>query len=133
MKRTKRNWKIADQPFKSNHCIIQKPGHWFVDQFLSLREKWPYSEFFQSVFSRIRTEYTVFTYPVNIRIQSKCGKIRTRSTNKSTFYAVYIMKRLALNRLNVTSANNSYCLMWTSFKTWWTNFYSKIKITLKWN
>ena len=39
---------------------------------LTLREKCPYSEFFRSVFSRIRAEY------VSLRIQSKCGKIRTK-------------------------------------------------------
>ena len=50
----------------------------------SLREKCPYSEFFRSVFSRIRTEYGD-----KLRIQSKCGKIQTRKTpNMDTFYAV---------------------------------------------
>ena len=41
----------------------------------SLSEKYPYSEFFWSVFSRIRTEY---------------GEIWTRKTaNTDTFYAVF--------------------------------------------
>ena len=44
-----------------------------------LSEKCSYSEFFWSVFSRIRTEY-----------QSKCRKIRTRITpNTDIFYAVF--------------------------------------------
>ena len=46
---------------------------------LALREKYPYSELFWSVFSRIRTEY---------------GKIRTRITpNTDTFYAVLVLRR----------------------------------------
>ena len=50
----------------------------------TLREKCPYSEFFWSVFSRIRTEYGV-----SLRIQSECGKIRTRKTpNTDTFHVV---------------------------------------------
>ena len=54
----------------------------------SLRDKCAYSEFFQSVFSRIRTEYG------EIRsIQSECGKIRTRKTpNTDTFYAVVVYR-----------------------------------------
>ena len=53
-------------------------------QTLKLREKCPYSQLFWSAFSRIRTEYEV-----SLRIQSKCGKMRTRITpNTDTFYAV---------------------------------------------
>ena len=51
----------------------------------SMREKYPYSEDFWSVFSLIRrnTEYLSF------RIQSKRGKIRTRKTpHPYTFHAV---------------------------------------------
>ena len=52
---------------------------------ISLRKKYPYSELFRSVFSRIWTEYGV-----SLRIQSECGKIRTRKTpNADNFYAVY--------------------------------------------
>ena len=48
---------------------------------LSLREKWRYSEFFWSVFSRFRTEYRVLL----------C-EIRTRRTPKlDTYYAVNIV------------------------------------------
>ena len=48
----------------------------------TLREKHPYSEFFWSVFSRIRTEYG------EIRsIQSKCGKIRTRKYSVSEHFS----------------------------------------------
>ena len=49
-----------------------------------LREKYPYSEFFWSLFSRIRTEYGEI-----LRIQSKYWKIQTRKTpNTNTFLAV---------------------------------------------
>ena len=48
----------------------------------SLCEKSPKLEFFWSVFSHIWTE-------VSLRIQSKCGNIRTRKTpNTDTFHAV---------------------------------------------
>ena len=51
---------------------------------ISLRENCLYLEFFWSVFSRIWTEYGI-----SLRIQSKCGKIRTRkSSNTDTFHAV---------------------------------------------
>ena len=46
-----------------------------------------HSEFFWSVFSRIRTEYGEIS--VSHRIQSECGKIRTRKTlNTDTFHEV---------------------------------------------
>ena len=54
----------------------------------TLPEKCPYSEFFWPVFSRIRTEYGA---RVSVRIQSECGKIRTRkipNSNTGTFHAV---------------------------------------------
>ena len=56
---------------------------------LSLHEKCPYLEFFWSVLSRIRTEYgKILRIP--LRIQSECGKIRSRKTpNTDTFHAVY--------------------------------------------
>ena len=48
----------------------------------------PYSEFFWFVFSRIRTEHGDLRKK-SFRIQSKCGKIRTRKTpNTDTFCAV---------------------------------------------
>ena len=40
--------------------------------------KFPYSQFFWSVFSRIRTEYGDLL--VNLRIGSECGKIKTRNS-----------------------------------------------------
>ena len=56
-------------------------------QYDSLRKKCPYSELFWSLFSRIRTNTE--RYGVYLRIQSKCGKIRTRITpNTDTFRAV---------------------------------------------
>ena len=71
----------------------------FAALFYALREKCPYSELFWSAFSRIWTEYGeilhVFEYgeilPLSPRIQSECGKIRTRITpNTDTFYAVMV-------------------------------------------
>ena len=45
----------------------------------ALYEKYPLRSFFQSVFSRIRTETEI--YSVFFRIQSKCRKIRTRKNS----------------------------------------------------
>ena len=77
-----------------------------------MREKYPYSELLWSVFSRIWTEHgdilrisqsysdpyfpafglNMERYSVSLRIQSKCGKIRTRiSPNTDTFYAVRML------------------------------------------
>ena len=56
----------------------------------ALCKKCPYSELFWSAFSRIWTEYG--EYYVFLRIQSKCGKMRTRLTpNTDTFYADGVM------------------------------------------
>ena len=44
----------------------------------TLRENCPYSEFFWSVFFRIRR------YSISLCIQSKCGNIRTRKTHTNT-------------------------------------------------
>ena len=60
-----------------------------------LRKMCQNAEFFWSIFSRIRTEYGEI-----LRIQSKCGKIRTRKTPKghfsrsvfSGFYFLYPLK-----------------------------------------
>ena len=60
---------------------------------LTLRKKHPYSELFWSVFSRIRTEYRENW--VSLRIQSQCGKMRTRIIpNTGTFYSVWIFFHL---------------------------------------
>ena len=57
----------------------------------TLRQKCPYSEFFSSVFSRIRTEYGEI-----LNIQSEWEKIRTRKTpNMHTFHAVRKMQELS--------------------------------------
>ena len=51
----------------------------------------PYSEFFSSVLSRIRTESGEI-YGVSLRIQSECGKMWTRKTlNMDTFHAVLLL------------------------------------------
>ena len=56
--------------------------------YTSLRKKCPYSEFFWSVFSSIRTEYWE-RYGLSLRIQSEYGKIMTKKTpNMDTFHAV---------------------------------------------
>ena len=57
---------------------------------LPLREKCPYSELFWSVFPRIWNN--IERYGISLRIQSECGKIRTRITrNTNTFYAVLFL------------------------------------------
>ena len=54
---------------------------------ITLREKYPYSELFWSLFSRIWTEYWEILRIS--RIQSECRKMRTRITqNTVTLYAV---------------------------------------------
>ena len=54
---------------------------------LILCKKCPYPGFSRSVFSRIRTEYGPdFVF---LRLQSECGKMRTRKTsNMGAFYAL---------------------------------------------
>ena len=52
----------------------------------TLPKKCPYSEFFWSVFSRIRSKYGEIQ-----SIQSEYGKIRTKKTpNTDSFYAVLV-------------------------------------------
>ena len=59
--------------------------------YVSLRKKSPYSDLFWSVFFRIRTKYNTPKYSVSLRIQSECGKTRTRITpNADTFHAASI-------------------------------------------
>ena len=56
-----------------------------------LRKKHPYSKFFWSLFSRVRTEYG----DLNLHIQSRCGKIRTRKTlNTDNSYGVNVKVKL---------------------------------------
>ena len=59
----------------------------------TLREKRPYSKFFQSAFSRICTEYgEIF---ISVRVQFECGKMQTRKTpNMDTFHALVSKERL---------------------------------------
>ena len=56
---------------------------------VTAHEKCPYLEFFQSVFSRIRTEYgEMRSIEVSLRIQFEYRKIRTKKTpNTDTFHA----------------------------------------------
>ena len=63
----------------------------------SLLKACPYSEFFWSVFLRIRTEYGEIQSISPLRIQSECGKIRTRQTpNTDNFQAIYFVSIFAL-------------------------------------
>ena len=68
----------------------QSSGHYvFLTEYClrkySLREKYPYPELLWSVFFRIRTEYG----EISLRIQSICGKLRTRKTwNTDNFDAL---------------------------------------------
>ena len=67
--------------FKTYFPMLQSKAHFLQRSDLGhvLREKCPYSELFWCVFSCIRAD---------IRIQSKCGKMRTTITpNKDTFLA----------------------------------------------
>ena len=62
-----------------------------VDQLLSLRKKCLYSELFWSAFFSHFPAFGMNTerYDISLRIQFKCGKIRTRITlNTDTFCAV---------------------------------------------
>ena len=77
----------------------------FVSYVLSLRKKCSYSEF--SGPSLPVFELNAEIYPVTLRIQSKCGKIRTRKTaNTDTFYEVFVheglLKRTDLTDLRVS-------------------------------
>ena len=68
----------------------------------TLREKCLYSEFFWSVFPHIRTEYGKIR-----RIQSECGKIRSRKTpNTDTFHtiqALLLPKTISIKCIDVTT------------------------------
>ena len=66
----------------TSHLVITN----WIRQCISLRKKCPYSEFFWSIFSRIRTKYG--------EKRGKCWKIRTRKTpNTDTFHAVFDWKK----------------------------------------
>ena len=61
----------------------------------SQREKCSNTEFFLVVFSRIRTEYGV-----NLRIQSECGKMRTRKNSVFGHFS-RIVSQVTVNRCSV--------------------------------
>ena len=72
----------------------------------SLREKWPYSELFWSVFFRIRTEY---------------GEIRTRITpNTDTFYTVsfFVFYLPYVIIPVITSKRVNFIMMWPADVMW---------------
>ena len=68
----------------------------------------PYSEFFWSVFSFIRTEYGEI---LSLCIQSECGKILTRKTpNADIFHAVVHKSDIGVHRVSVWCViERGYC------------------------
>ena len=76
--------KLTENVTNDNNCIMQDSCNFSIKWIpVSLREKFPYSEFFWSVFSAFGLE------GVSRRIQSENGKKRTRNTpNTDDFYAV---------------------------------------------
>ena len=82
-----------------------------------MRNKYPDSELFWSVFSRLRMEN------VSLRIQSECGKIRTKiSLNMDTFYAVLMSA--------VSSSCTSVCSYELDIKV--TIYFHKFIVTHMW-
>ena len=84
----------------------------YIEWYISLCEKCPYSELFWSVFSRIRTEYgemrSISPYS---RIQYEFGKIRTTITpNTDTFYAMSTPLPILLKLIFSVSAYVMYKL-----------------------
>ena len=71
----------------------------FPDMTTPLREKYPYSELFWSVFSRIRTEYGV-----SLRIPSEFRKIRTRITPNTDIFLAVLFNSL-INMANIMAKN----------------------------
>ena len=57
---------------------------WFKNLSLTLRKACPYSELFWSVFSCIWIDTEI--YSLSLRIQSECGKIRTRATPNTDIF-----------------------------------------------
>ena len=80
---------------------------WFLSNF-PIGTAWKVSRirsFFWSVFSCIRTKYREIV--VSLRIQSECGKRRTRKTpNTDTFHAVRIDSVFNLTRLMMIYIDN---------------------------
>ena len=69
-----------------------------------LCEKCPCSDLFCTACSRIRTEYREIG--VSFRIQSECGKMRTRITpNTETFYAVSLNEKLEVENRVLDEVN----------------------------
>ena len=90
LQKWKRIWKqrlsynLTRNPSKIKHFVSRCICKYKDLQNRALREKCSYSEFFWSVFPCIWIEYSV-----SLRIQSECGKIRTKKTlNTDTFHAV---------------------------------------------
>ena len=80
----------------SNHFLLtldpSNISYWWTHCSIALREKYPYSEFFCSIYFRIRTEYEVSKYKVSVHIQSECRKIRTRKTPNLQMYGQQILR-----------------------------------------
>ena len=83
------NIRVCKNPFSRIFFSVKCLKYWkdCVHYIKALRKKIPYSEFFWYVF-----------YSVYLRIQSECGKIRTRKTpSTDTFCAVKINNQLPIN------------------------------------
>ena len=97
------------------HCF-SSPHNQRITGTYSLRKKCLYSLFFWSAFSRMRTEYGKIS--VSLRIQSKCGKMRTRKTpNTSTYHAVLTVSQV--NLFNCHEHMTRILTFYLSFKRTW--------------
>ena len=85
---------------------------------LTVHDACPYSDFFLSIFFRNWTEYGEVC-SVNLRIQSKCGKIRTRKTTNTQCLG------LGLIYAHFLGTNSNYVLHFL-----WTNMSMKIEFSL---
>ena len=80
--------------------ILQFPSINIVVAVNTLRKKCPYLELFWSAFFPHFPAFGLNTerYSVSLRIQSECGKMRTRITlNTGTFYTVILFEKMVLN------------------------------------
>ena len=84
--------KLQRHPHRSGKCEI------FAG------EKCPYSEFFWSLFSRIRTEYD--KYGVSLRIHSECWKIPTRKTPNTRLLTQLLRLKFVTSLLPKKVKNN---------------------------
>ena len=106
------------------HCF-SSPHNQRITGTYSLRKKCLYSLFFWSAFSRIRTEYGKIS--ISLRIQSKCGKMRTRKTpNTSTYHAVLTVSYV--NLFNCHEHMTRILTFYLSFKRTWPGISFSVKL-----